>query len=223
MSKHHIEKVTCPSCNAEGEFLLWESINTTLDPEMKIKVRNGEAFKYKCEKCGNIAAVNYSTLYHQMEDHIMIQLNLGDNLEESIEFMKGIFRNSDGEIVELDIKLDDDYQNRVVTSMNTFKEKLNIIDYGLDDKVIELMKLFMLAQLGENNPDVNVLELLFDINESGAPLFAVHMDDGKWGTTSYPQDLYDYIKEKFAAIIENDKEVVIDLNWAMEILKSEKE
>ena len=39
MSRHHIEKVTCPSCHHEGDFELWDSINTALDPEMKEKVR----------------------------------------------------------------------------------------------------------------------------------------------------------------------------------------
>jgi len=33
MSRHHIEKVTCPSCHHEGDFELWDSINTALDPE----------------------------------------------------------------------------------------------------------------------------------------------------------------------------------------------
>ena len=40
MSRHHIEKVTCPSCHQEGDFELWDSINTALDPEMKEKVLN---------------------------------------------------------------------------------------------------------------------------------------------------------------------------------------
>ena len=40
MSRHHIEKVTCPSCHHEGDFELWDSINTALDPEMKEKVLN---------------------------------------------------------------------------------------------------------------------------------------------------------------------------------------
>ncbi len=40
MSRHHIEKVTCPSCHHEGDFEVWDSINTALDPEMKEKVLN---------------------------------------------------------------------------------------------------------------------------------------------------------------------------------------
>ena len=49
MSKHHIEKVTCPSCHHEGDFELWDSINTALDPEMKEKVLNQSIFLYTSE------------------------------------------------------------------------------------------------------------------------------------------------------------------------------
>jgi len=46
MSKHHIEKVTCPSCHHEGDFEVWDSINTVLDPAMKEKV-----LKPDCNVC----------------------------------------------------------------------------------------------------------------------------------------------------------------------------
>ena len=47
MSRHHIEKVTCPSCHHEGDFELWDSINTALDPEMKEKVLNQSTNRIK--------------------------------------------------------------------------------------------------------------------------------------------------------------------------------
>ena len=36
MSRHHIEKVTCPSCHHEGDFELWDSINSV--PDFKISL-----------------------------------------------------------------------------------------------------------------------------------------------------------------------------------------
>ena len=61
MSRHHIEKVTCPSCHHEGDFELWDSINTALDPEMKEKVLNQSIFLYTCPSCGETFRLNYST------------------------------------------------------------------------------------------------------------------------------------------------------------------
>ena len=69
MSKHHIEKVTCPSCHHEGDFEVWDSINTVLDPAMKEKVLNQSIFLYTCPNCGETFRLNYPTLYHQMEEY----------------------------------------------------------------------------------------------------------------------------------------------------------
>ena len=46
MSKHHMEKITCPSCHHEGDFEVWDGINTVLDPKMKEKV-----LKPDCNVC----------------------------------------------------------------------------------------------------------------------------------------------------------------------------
>ena len=83
MSKHHIEKVTCPSCHHEGDFELWDSINTALNPEMKEKVLNQSIFLYTCPSCGETFRLNYPTLYHQMEDLIMIYLVSESEVEKT--------------------------------------------------------------------------------------------------------------------------------------------
>ena len=72
MSRHSVEKITCPKCGKESEFIVWSSINTVLDPEMYEKVRNWEAFAFRCSDCGHVAGVDYGFLYHQMNDEMMI-------------------------------------------------------------------------------------------------------------------------------------------------------
>ena len=89
MSRHHIEKVTCPSCHHEGDFELWDSINTALDPEMKEKVLNQSIFLYTCPSCGKTFRLDYSTLYHQMEDLIMIYLVSESEVEKTYEMFYG--------------------------------------------------------------------------------------------------------------------------------------
>ena len=85
MSKHHIEKVTCPSCHHEGDFEVWDSINTVLDPAMKEKVLNQSIFLYTCPNCGETFRLNYPTLYHQMEDLVMIYLVPESEVEKTYE------------------------------------------------------------------------------------------------------------------------------------------
>ena len=85
MSRHHMEKVTCPSCHHEGDFEVWDSINTVLDPEMKEKVLNQSIFLYTCPNCGETFRLNYPTLYHQMEDLVMIYLVPESEIEKTYE------------------------------------------------------------------------------------------------------------------------------------------
>lgn len=221
MSRHSREIINCPNCGHESEFTVWQSINTVLDPDMKAKVRTGEVFKFKCDKCGVESNVNYATLYHQMEDHVMIQLTFGDDVEKCIEFMKGIFKNDKGELVDMDFNFaEENYKNRVVTDMNSFKEKLMILDAELDDRVIELMKLFMRGHFEEKSPDINIEEFLFENTLENGCQFVLHLSDNQWGTVAFDKDMYDMVSENFADSIEKDQEVVVDLGWALNVLRN---
>lgn len=69
MSSKSKGKMTCPNCRTEFEFDKWDSINTRLNPEMKAKVRNEEAFKVVCPNCNQHMVVGYTCLYNQEEDN----------------------------------------------------------------------------------------------------------------------------------------------------------
>lgn len=82
--------ITCPKCHTESEYVMWESINTMLDPEMKSAVRDGSAFLFTCPECGAKTNVDYGFLYHQMEDRIMIHYASSDeNAKEIYDFVTG--------------------------------------------------------------------------------------------------------------------------------------
>ena len=220
MSKHHIEKITCPNCKTESEFVLWDSINTQLDPEMKEKVRTGEVFAFECPNCKQQLNVDYATLYHQMEDYVMIYYAPGDPAG-AVEVMKKLTTLEGDENKDSGLKLPDDYVKRVVATQNELREKLNILDEGLDDHVIELMKLFMMSNLQSDDPDMKIEEFLFDVDRDGKRFFAVHLAGGKWGNTDFHQNMYDIIAEKSSDEFKNDDALVVDLNWALGFIRKD--
>ena len=112
--------------------------------------------------------------------------------------------------------------NRVVDDKNRFLEKLQIIDAELDDRVIELMKLLLLVSLQKNNPDLEIIELLFSFNHDGERNFVLRLKDDQWGETAFHQDMYDYIETSFKEILEKDKEVLINQDWALNIFSQQK-
>ena len=62
MSRYSTELIVCPKCGEESEFIMWSSVNTMLNPELKEKVRNNELFTFTCPSCGNTATVHYACL-----------------------------------------------------------------------------------------------------------------------------------------------------------------
>lgn len=121
-----------------------------------------------------------------------------------------------------EFKLENTYMNRVVDDKNRFLEKLQIIDAGLDDRVIELMKLLLLVSLQKNNPDLEIIELLFSFNHDGERSFVLRLKDNQWGETAFHQDMYDYIETSFKETLEKDKEVLINQDWALNIFSQQK-
>ena len=111
-----MEKITCPSCHHDGDFEVWDSINTVLDPEMKEKVLNQSIFLYTCPNCGETFRLNYPILYHQMEDLVMIYLVSESEVEKTYE----IFYEKNA-LADFHTEK---YLYRIVTSANQLVEKI---------------------------------------------------------------------------------------------------
>ena len=165
MSKHHMEKITCPSCHHDGDFEVWDSINTVLDPEMKEKVLNQSIFLYTCPNCGETFRLNYPTLYHQMEDLVMIYLVPESEVEKTYEMFYG-------ENALADYRTEK-YLNRIVTSANQLVEKIQIFDAGKDDRIMELVKLLATDSILKNDPDKEFDELRFAVDDDGTNILVI--------------------------------------------------
>lgn len=216
MSRHFIDTFTCPECMQEGDIQIWSSINTMLDPEMKEKVRTGEAFMWECPHCGYKLPVIYATLYHQMEDKIMI--HFVEDKVEAVETIKRLSGEGEDDFDILGAFYEADYTIRVVDSIGKFREKLKIFDEKLDDRVMELTKAFLRYKLLLSDPGVKIKEFLFDTTADGTKLFSLLLDDGSRASIDYEEDLYDSVKNNFKEIIDADEGFIIDSEWADSIL-----
>lgn len=215
MSMGRKERINCPKCKNSGSFVIWEIIDTAEEEKnMKEQVMSGEAFLFECPFCKNRVNVDYGFLYHQIEDSLMIQYAQTDEAVqegiESFEFM------ASGQLPGFELA--DDYRFRVVRSQNEVREKILINECGLDDKVIELMKIFMLSEIQQTSPNIQFADFLFDTDDKGNKCFNLRTQDGQGGTVEFIQEVYDSIKEQFVIELSEDKSFLVDLNWAMSIL-----
>lgn len=134
MSECRKEQVKCPRCHYDSPMTVWNSINVNLDPELKEKLLEGELYHWKCEVCGLEIDVPFGTLYHDMEHKFMLFFSLrkeDENKYNGIEIPFPMGKSSKN------------YTFRSVFGMDELREKIGILESGLNDIAVERMKFFL--------------------------------------------------------------------------------
>lgn len=75
MSSFRKIQITCPDCNNEGGYTIWDSVNVDLNPEMRSKVMDGSLFSWTCPNCKKTFNAPYPFLYHDMTHNFMVQFD----------------------------------------------------------------------------------------------------------------------------------------------------
>lgn len=194
------EKITCPHCKNESEREPLSSINVDRTPEMRAKVQDLSCFRWRCPICGTTSLVMDPCLYHDLAGQFMVWLR--DDTPERADFdpLAG-------------------YTLRWVTDFNSFREKINILERGLDDRAVEIVKYLVLAQLQR---DLDVVELLFhdyDARTGEFRLVAV-LSDGVEQYLSVPGTTYQKVAQDVGERLFTSARdfVKIDLEWARDAL-----
>lgn len=227
MSLKKTELIKCPKCGKEHPFTIWGSVNTEDDPEMRYKVRSGEAFRFDCPECKTGVNVNYDILYHQPEDKLMVHYcTTQEGFDEALKIMSGELAGEDTASKALNDLMaagTENYVKRLVPSQNQLREKLTIFDAGLDDRVIEFTKAIVISNL-QNGKEVPYDEILFLIGTDGSYAFELVNQEGSLGVVPFEKALYDDCAMKFGATIpalRDDPSVVVDLAWVLQKVSAE--
>jgi predicted nucleic-acid-binding Zn-ribbon protein len=91
MSKMSEREISCPKCGNTQARVVWDSINVTLNPELRDKLFDADVNMFSCQKCGQRAFVNLPLLYHDMNRRFCVQYypqKLLDNKDFFEQFTK---------------------------------------------------------------------------------------------------------------------------------------
>ena len=89
-------EITCPRCNTTQEVQIWDSVNVTLNPELKAEIMNQRLNVFICGHCDYRGSVDVSLLYHDMQKRYCIQYVAKDDAK-SQEFYGNIAK--DGTVI----------------------------------------------------------------------------------------------------------------------------
>lgn len=157
MSKISTKPFKCPSCGYEGKFTMYDSVNVTLDPNLREKVLSGEVFDWVCPKCKEQLSIRHNLLYHDMDRKFQIYY-APNNCEAVCQMMNDMMTKYPGMRSKC----------RTVESLNALREKVYVFETGLDDIAIELAKAVMKYSKDNSIPENCELrfEKILQVNES---------------------------------------------------------
>ncbi len=188
MSKNKMIELECLFCKEKGNYLLWDSINVTVDPQIKEKALNLSLFDYKCEKCNSISRVNHDSLYHDMDNKFMVYL-LEDQSEAAVKKL------NEAMIVS------SEYHFRLVDDHNQMKEKIHILESKLNDATIELVKSQIFKDFTQEEK-ANMIGFYFlEKHEDGLVFIVVNKDNNQ--SIKLPISFYDGINRLVSDIEKN--------------------
>ena len=137
----------CSHCHQQTEIEVRQSINVALDPQLKARVKDGSLFVWECPFCGYRNLAKYQTLYHDPDNRLMVWLLPGDQQPPRA--------------VEEAVKELDGYTLRRVREVGDLIEKVNILDAGLEDTILEMCKWVTRRELSAKNPAAADVALKF--------------------------------------------------------------
>lgn len=143
MSKPNTAQITCPQCGTAFEIEQWNVINAQKQPELREKIMNGSLFLQTCPHCGTRVHAAYTCIYSNDEKKFLVS-----------------FQPSEQEPAATPIV--PNYTLRLEHTLLSFFERIRILEYGLDDLTIDMVRYLLTAQLSRQFPEKHITHLLFD-------------------------------------------------------------
>lgn len=221
MSELRKEKITCPHCQRESEIDIWSSINVDINPELREQIFNEKIWAWTCPNCGETIYVPWGTLYHDMTHHFLLFFSFdSDDVEDKYNPL---------ELTDVFSSLKKDYTIRAVYGIMNFKEKIIILENGLNDLAIEHMK-YMISHIVRPEIAEKGYHLYFEkidptekeISEHGTIYFFYNDEEEEQVyTVRYALDNYyeHCLAVKIDPRMEPNGNKCIDENWIQQQLK----
>jgi hypothetical protein len=82
MTRSRSHEIECSHCGLKQEVNIWESINVSVDPDLKQRLFQGLINVFKCQKCEKDTFISVPLFYHDMERRFCVQFFPFDWLED---------------------------------------------------------------------------------------------------------------------------------------------
>jgi transcription elongation factor Elf1 len=212
MNKTIKETITCPYCGSKQEIKLHSVVNGQTNIALKKKLLEGTFFEHTCPNCGEVHEIHYQVVYGNVDQGVTIYYTKNPfELSHATELLQKIINNS----VECKMA-------RVVTSYMSLMEKIRIADCGLDDRIVEIVKIALLTSLNKDHNLGHVDEIYCWIQDDGNLLFEIFGDNTS--SVVINKQFYSEISNKCTRLLDAQYHdpINVDLDFAIEFIDRNK-
>ena len=201
-------QLKCSKCGEEFSINTYETVNITTDPELKKRVLTKDIFKVNCPKCGELHRINYPVIYADEEKKILVNLVTKQSKLDDLKDLENIKK----------INYLSEYRCRLVVNMHEFIDKILVLDAGLNDKAVEVMKVIVLSSSDFDRK--NIRNCYFGGVYDEKLRFDVVMKDGTIRVANVGLDGYERCYEiNREAFDENPQEWrFVNFDWALDYM-----
>ncbi|MAA78041.1 MAG: hypothetical protein CL916_02190 [Deltaproteobacteria bacterium] len=174
MSTFVHQNLTCHKCGSVFSAPLLKGMHITRIPQVRKTILDGTFQVFPCTYCSYPVQVERSSIYTDFEagHYIAIEPTGHPNPKEMIHFHQGVFDRCFIMGPSVAEELSHRMQPRLVFGLTALREKLLCWDKGLDDRVLEILKIDLIREKNWDRREV-IIRLL-GILGPGHLLFACY-------------------------------------------------
>lgn len=213
-------EVTCTHCGKVFPSQLYTYVDAETQSIMAQAIHRGSFFTRTCPYCNGDNDILHKLTYVDMPHHAAIVYDEENPGEQVVIEIADVYRH----LLEQHQARGDDaeFRFRVVTDPNVFIEKANLFYMGYDDRVWELMKVFLATSLNEQNPHLEYEEIAFVPNHTdGTAQVHFYHDGNVCAKTRFEEKVYQMVEKDFSGQIHTQhpqEQFAVDTAWALSLM-----
>ena len=200
--------VCCEYCGAEYDHVTHHVVEKQTNPNLAMDIVDDNFFYAVCPNCNRVVGVDHPVVYTDMEKKALLAY-----FDSDIEL--SLAETQIGEWMK-EFGVDSAYNTvRVVSTQNELREKIILLNNNLDDRVIEILKLWSLDHVREDGNTQDFEEMRCAVLSDGS--LNVDFVGDEPMHIGLPRSYYDKLAKAMKNALDASKTpLVVSTEWAVE-------
>lgn len=207
-------KFQCPICLQPNSWQPHFYLNSHEAPALKKALLDGELFRFECDHCGAIRLIQTPFIYHDPQLALVVVLS-GPDARDAM-----LIESEAQQQLEDEHRLIDDYHLRRVHRLSDLIEKIEVFDHGLNDQLLEIVKLLTDGVFHQDRPQESIQSRILVFPDSSQPQLLYQTDQDQVLVDLVPE-FVTFAQKKYQRRLKEahlGKFIEVDSHWAFQIL-----